>query len=82
VICATTVLEHLKHWQTAFSTILAELLLVAALALFFARQWELAALPERIFAGIRVRNRAPDRPTLLQELFSRGILNRKESYRL
>lgn len=76
-ICAASVLQHIKHWQVAFAATLAELLLVAALALFALRQWELAALPERTFERIRARSRIPDRPTLLQELFSRGILNPK-----
>ncbi len=79
-ICTSTVLEHLRHWQTAFATILAELLLIAALALAVMRQWRLS-LPEKRCERIRPRSRTPDRPTLLQELFSQGLLNRRESYR-
>ncbi|PIR84040.1 hypothetical protein COU18_01380 [Candidatus Kaiserbacteria bacterium CG10_big_fil_rev_8_21_14_0_10_51_14] len=75
-ICVSPVLEHLRHWQTAFATILAELLLIAALTLLAMRQWYLL-LPEKRFERIRTRSRAPDRPTLLQELFARGILNPK-----
>ena len=79
-ICATSILEHLQHWQIVFASILAELLLIAAFALIVLRQWELAVMPEPGLVRIRLRSHAPDRPTLLQELFSRGILNRKESY--
>ena len=80
-ICATSVLEHLQHWQIAFASIFAELLVIAALALVAVRYWELAALPEPSFARIRLRSCAPNKPTLFQELFSRGILNRREAYR-
>ncbi len=77
-MCATNVLEHVKHWQVAFAVILVELLAVAALAVVVFRQWQILAFPEPSHARIRVSARAPDRPTLFQELFSRGILNRKE----
>ncbi len=76
--CATNFLEHITHWQTAFAVVLGEILVIAALVLAASHQWRLAALPERGFARIRVRRRTPERPTLLQELFSQGILNRKE----
>ena len=78
-ICAPTFLEHLRDWQNAFAIVLAELLLIAALTVALTRQWAPVS-PERRFERVRIRNRAPDRPTLLQELFSEGILNRKESY--
>ncbi|MSU73549.1 hypothetical protein EXS56_00210 [Candidatus Kaiserbacteria bacterium] len=76
--CATSILEHITHWQTAFATVLAEMLAVAALALVALYQRRVVVLPGRSFARIRIRSRTPLRPTLLQELFSRGILNRKE----
>lgn len=80
-MCTASVLEHMRHWQTAFATILAELLLIATFALVAMYQWPIAGLPERSFARMRTRIRIPERPTLLQELFSNGILNRKEHYR-
>ena len=80
-LCASNVLEHVRHWQTAFAAIFAEMLSIAALTLLVALQWGGGALPERSFARIRMRARVPARPTLLQELFSQGILNRKEQYR-
>ncbi len=78
-ICATNFLEHITHWQTAFATVLGEILLIAALALVALYQWRVIVLPELNFARVRARRRTPARPTLLQELFARGILNRKES---
>jgi len=79
-LCTTSILEHLQHWQVAFASVLAEILLIAAFALVAVWHWKLTALPERSFARMRTRSRAPDRQTLFQELFSRGILNRKEPY--
>lgn len=70
-------LLHLSHWQSAFSAILAEVLvLVAFVAVLFTRT---EVIPNILGpTGWRVLVRAPSRPTLLQELFSSGILNRKE----
>lgn len=78
--CATNFLQHITHWQTAFAVVLGELLVIAGLALAVLYQWRVLMLPERSFARIRMRGRTPERPTLLQELFSRGILNRKEPH--
>ena len=80
IFCATNFLQHITHWQTAFAIVLGEILVIAALALVALYQWRTIVLPGRRFARIRMRSRTPMRPTLLQELFSRGILNRKESY--
>lgn len=71
------VLEHVTHWQIAFAAIFAELLVVAAFALVAFQQWELAALPERSHVRIRIRSRAPYRPTLFQELFAQGVIHSK-----
>ncbi|OGG72747.1 hypothetical protein A3A38_03750 [Candidatus Kaiserbacteria bacterium RIFCSPLOWO2_01_FULL_53_17] len=76
-ICSMSIFEHVAHWRIAFAAIFAELLVVAALALIAVRQWELVALPEPGFVRIRLRSRAPARPTLFQELFSRGIVHPK-----
>lgn len=75
-MCATTLLEHLRHWQSAFAMILTELLLITAFACVALWQ-RYRAPPSRGFEKIRMRSRAPDKPTLLQELFSSGILNPK-----
>lgn len=75
-MCRATILEHLKHWQSAFATILAELLLITAFACVALWQ-RYRAPPERRFEKMRIRSRVPDRPAFLQELFSNGILNPK-----
>lgn len=76
-VCSMGILEHVAHWQVAFAAIFAELLVVAALALATLRHWEPAALPERSYARVRTRSRAPGRPTLFQELFAQGIIHSK-----
>lgn len=80
-ICARGVLAHLDHWHVAFATVLAELLIIVALALVAVHRG-LFLPPDGSLARIRMRGRAPDRPTLYQELFSSGILNRKEPHDL
>lgn len=75
----TTPLAHLKHWQSAFAAVLADILILLAFA-FFSIRAEFFKPPERQIATFAVRKRGPERPTLMQELFSDGILNCKESY--
>lgn len=79
-ICATSVLEHVKHWQVAFASIFINLLVIASLAFVAARQWNFAHEALQNSAWAKVRDHVPDRPTLLQELYADGILNRKEPY--
>jgi len=76
VVCAQP-LEHLSHWQSSFLAIVADILLLFTLLflafrkrLVFARE---TGPPRRIF----LQSIVPHRPTLLQELFSQGILNPK-----
>ncbi len=76
-LCATSVFEHVKHWQIAFATILAELLIAAALLYARISQWGSRPLSGYAPARIRVQGRAPHKPTFMQELFSRGILHTK-----
>ena len=65
-------LAHLQHWSSAFTLILLQLLVVvAAIGLFRVN----VPTPRPVSL---VRKKDTDRPTLMQELFSRGILNRKE----
>ena len=72
-LCATP-LEHLGHWQAVF----AEIALFALVAIFCTGTTLIAdGLRGTLW---RYRKRRPLRPTLLQELFSEGILNRKEPY--
>ena len=75
-LCVTSILEHIKHWQTAFAAVLFEIFTLCALALFLQRPLlGMLLAPERI--RWRAHTDSPARPTLLQELFSRGILNPK-----
>ena len=76
-MCTMVALEHLTRWQATFAMILVELLMIAAFALFAIQRFELMAPFKPSFARIRLRARAPTRPTLLQEIFSSGILNPK-----
>ncbi len=73
VICESTIVEHFSMWQAMFASFLS---LLVVCAMFFTT-WPLPVAHER--ARVRLR-RIPARPTLFQELFSRGILNRKEPY--
>lgn len=75
-LCATSILLHIQHWQTAFATILVEILVLCALALFFRRPF-LATLFDTGQIRCYVRKHTPLRPNLLQELFAQGILNPK-----
>ena len=75
-LCGNSAAIHLEHWQSAFAAVLANVFLLLALALTFIRP-ELFKLPERRLVTFSARSREPARPTLFQELFSRGILNSK-----
>ena len=76
VFCANFALVHITHWQSAFTAMFAEVLLLIALA-FLCVGPELSKFPDRQRVRLRTREREPDPPTLFQELFSQGILNRK-----
>ena len=73
----TAPLAHLSHWQGTFASILTELLalfaLVVALFSFSNRSHEKDRERERFRFYIHI----PPRPTLFQQLFAKGILNRK-----
>ncbi len=71
---------HLQHWQSSFTTILAELLVLVALILIFFTRPDPQRDKDPQYQRFRLRQRVPLRPSLFQELFSRGILNRKEPY--
>ena len=76
VFCANFALVHITHWQSAFTAMFAEVLLLIALA-FLCVGPELSKFPDRQRVRLRTRERDPDPSTLFQELFSQGILNRK-----
>jgi len=71
-------LEHLTHWQSSFTAIATELVVLFALALVVVASLGLLGTDIRLYRLFKQRERIPRRPTLLQELFSRGILHRKE----
>ncbi len=71
-------LEHLTHWQSSFAAIAAELVALFALALAVLSSVNLLDASTKQYGVYRQRERIPKRPTLLQELFSQGILHRKE----
>jgi len=79
VVCVASILEHMNHWQWAFAAVLFEILALCALALFFRRPL-LAVITDTSRVPWRIQKHIPDRPTLFQELFARGILNRKEPH--
>jgi hypothetical protein len=75
-LCPQT-LAHVDHWQNAFLTILVEIFILGAFASIVGVFFNL--FPEKDPERYRYRIRAsvPIRPTLFQELFTRGILNRR-----
>lgn len=73
-LCATP-LSHREHWQSTFSVVLLGLLAYALL--LFVTTTRTPIFSEKGQAYARVRKRVPDRPLLLQELFSNGILHPK-----
>ncbi len=73
-------LTHLAHWQTAFTAVLIEVLALCALAaVLFSRYIFFDPDVERHKIH-RVTHGTAIRPHLFQELFSSGILNRKEPH--
>jgi len=75
-LCGTP-LAHAEHWQAAFTAVLVEILILCAFVLVFFRRFDLYD-PDVGLQPIRhSSNRVPVRPSLFQELFSAGILNRK-----
>lgn len=74
-LCAQP-LAHIEHWQNNFLTVLVEVLALAALVLVaFFTLYSPQGNDDR--DRYRLRSTVPIRPTLFQELFARGILNRR-----
>lgn len=79
-LCSAPV-AHLEHWQAAFTAVLGVILvLLSVLVLVFFRRHDLFDPDVGVYETHVVLDRAGARPPLLQELFSNGILNRKEAY--
>ena len=77
--CVTTA-GHLGYWQSVFMVVLTEVLVFLALASLPFTRRALFDPDVGRRAVFRLLNRAPARATLLERLYSDGILNRKESY--
>jgi hypothetical protein len=75
-LCVTP-LEHLDHWQAVFTAVFVETIVLFALVALFFTHTALTADTLRSTPW-SYREKVPLRPTLLQELFSQGILHRKE----
>lgn len=76
VMCESTIIEHVTIWSSMFASMLASLAIIIGFVGVAVR----IPLPAYEHVRLRQRRRTPVRPTLLQELFSCGILNRKEPY--
>lgn len=75
--CPFSTLVHIEHWQSAFASIFLELLALGVLILVLIL-WRARAPVHRKHIRWRSLSHIPDRPTLMEELFRKGILNRKE----
>lgn len=76
-LCPTS-LSHIGHWKSAFTAILGELLLLIAIAIALSTWFQIRIARNPRHDHYALQARVPVRPTLFQELFARGILNRKE----
>lgn len=77
-MCSSPI-AHIGHWQEVVVVTLVQVLLLAAAAAFvFAVRHDLFDPDVGRLVMLRARSRVSSRPTLMQELFSDGILNRKE----
>lgn len=77
VMCESTIIEHFSIWQSMFASMLASFVLLLTFVLVLVPH---LALPAYERVRFRQYTRLPARPSLLQELYSRGIHNRKEPY--
>jgi hypothetical protein len=75
-LCATP-LDHLTHWQTAFAATLSFFIVYIVILVVGVFASLLLPLLKRARLRESPQPRAPDRPTLFQQLFSQGILNAK-----
>jgi len=78
-LCAVP-LAHLQNWQAAFTAIFMELLTLWAAMLLIRARFDLFDSDVASYRYGLILRRTPARPTLFQELYSDGILNRKEPH--
>ena len=72
-------LLHLSHWESAYTAIVSHVLFLLSFCILGVALFRLRHLRDPVPLQV-VFSRVSERPCLLQELFSRGILNRKEGY--
>lgn len=72
VMCESTIFEHFSIWQTMFASFITLFVFVCVAFVF-------GFVPTPFVVHTRSKRlTVPERPPLMQELYSRGILNRKE----
>lgn len=76
VLCAVP-LTHITHWKVAFAATLVEALFLSTLVLLLLLQPRIADFSRFRSTCLLRRRQMPELPTLLQELFSQGILHPK-----
>ncbi len=80
VALCSVLLEHIGHWQMAFMGVLIEMLILSILVAAFFIRLNLGDPYAKRYALYRALH-VPMWPVLFQELFSNGVLHRKEPYR-
>lgn len=74
------VVKHIDHWRAAVTGIAAQVLMLIVF-LLVAIAWPLPRIADiGAYRRIRLRVRMPMRVSLVQELLSQGIVNRKEPH--
>jgi hypothetical protein len=77
ILCSDDILAHVTHFELAFASILSAVFAVFCVAISWVHT---GRAPPRDTRSIVARGRTSKRPNLFVELFSRGILNRREGY--
>lgn len=71
-----TVLDHIEHWHTIFAVVLSTLVVFGVLLLASRILWlSQVSIRKRRQVARPMRWHQTQRPSLLQELFSQGLLN-------
>ena len=75
VVCDMSTLEHIEHWQSTFTSTIVKSLIALGLAIVTVLVLWKYIRPRQSYRFAHYH--APPKPTLFQELFSRGLLNSK-----
>jgi hypothetical protein len=76
-LCSTSILEHVGYWQAAFAATLTGFLMLCVGLLLLVAYTRFDPCKEMVRQRFRVHGKSPVRPTLFQELYAHGILNRR-----